>query len=136
MSECVFCKIVAGEIPSVKVYEDDDTLAFMDLGQVNPGHVIVTVKPHVQDVYGLNDDLAAAVFRTATHIAQSVKRAMKPEGITLLQANEKAGWQTVLHFHIHVLPRHQDDGVTVTWPAKNPPKDLLVEYANKIKTEI
>jgi histidine triad (HIT) family protein len=117
MSDCVFCKIVEGKIPAVMVHEDDDTLAFMDLGQVNPGHAIVAGKPHVKDIYVLTNDLAAAVFRTATRIAQAVKKAMKPEGMTLLQANEVAGWQTVLHFHIHVLPRHKDDGVTITWPA-------------------
>jgi histidine triad (HIT) family protein len=136
MSDCVFCKIVAGEIPAIKVYENDETLAFMDLGQVNPGHVIVIVKPHVQDVYGLNSDLAAAVFRTATHVAQGVKKAMKPEGMTLLQTNEQAGWQTVRHFHIHVLPRHQADGLTLTWPAKNPPQEVLEEYASQIKAQL
>jgi histidine triad (HIT) family protein len=125
MSDCIFCKIINGEAPAVLVYEDANTLAFMDIGQVNPGHVIVAVKPHIRDIYALNAELAAAVFRTATGIAQAVKKAMQPEGITLLQANEAVGWQTVFHFHIHVLPRHKDDGVTLTWPAKYPSQEEL-----------
>jgi histidine triad (HIT) family protein len=133
MSDCVFCKIVAGELPAAKVYEDAQTVAFMDLGQVNPGHVIVAVKPHVDNIYGIGDDLAAAVFRTAARVARAVKIAMRPEGMTLLQANEMAGWQTVSHFHLHVLPRHTDDGVTFTWPTKNPPREELDRLAGQVR---
>ena len=133
MNACIFCNIVSGDIPAAVVFEDDDTLAFMDIGQVNPGHVIVAVKPHIQDIYTLTDDLAAAVFRTATRIAQAVKKAMKPAGMTLLQANEAIGWQTVFHFHLHILPRHKDDGVTLTWPAKGPPQAELDRLSEQIK---
>jgi histidine triad (HIT) family protein len=136
MDECIFCKIVSKETAAAVVYEDKDTIAFMDLGQVNPGHVIVAVKPHVQDIYTLNDDLSAGVFRTTTRIAQAVKKAMQPEGMILLQANEAAGWQTVFHFHIHVLPRHKKDGVTITWPAKNPAKEELDRLAQQVKSAL
>jgi histidine triad (HIT) family protein len=133
MTDCIFCKIVSGQIPSSKVYEDSQILAFMDAGQVNPGHVIVAVKPHVKTIYDLNADLAAAVFQAAAKIAKAVKVSMQPAGMTLLQANEKAGWQTVEHFHIHVLPRHLEDGVTFTWPAKNPPRAELDRLADRVK---
>jgi histidine triad (HIT) family protein len=133
MTDCIFCKIISGEIPSSKVYEDEKTIAFMDAGQVNPGHVIVAVKTHVQNIYGLHTDLAAAVFQAAAKIAKAVKTSMQPTGMTLLQANEKEGWQTVEHFHIHVLPRHPEDGVALTWPAKHPPKDELDRLAEKVK---
>jgi histidine triad (HIT) family protein len=133
MSDCVFCKIAAGELPAAKVYEDAQTIAFMDLGQVNPGHVIVAVKPHVENIYTLDDDLAAAVFQTAAKVARAVKTAMRPEGMTLLQANEKAGAQTVFHFHLHVLPRHGEDGVTFTWPAKHPSQEELKRLAEQVK---
>lgn len=136
MEDCVFCKIVSGEVSASVVYDDELTLAFMDLGQVNPGHVIVAVKPHVRDIYTLNDALAAAVFLTAARVAQAVKRAMNPPGMTLLQANEEAGWQTVYHFHFHVLPRHPDDGVTITWPAKRPPKDELDRLADRVRAAV
>lgn len=135
MADCVFCKIVTGEIPCHRVYEDDSTIAFMDIGQVNPGHVIVAVKPHAETFFDLTQDQAASAFRTAHRVAGAVKTAFDPEGLTVVQANGKAGFQTVPHFHLHVLPRHTDDGVTLTWPAKNPPADQLAEYAAKIKVE-
>ena len=136
MSDCIFCKIINGEASAAVVYEDDNTLAFMDIGQVNPGHVIVAVKPHIQDIYALNGELASAIFRTAVCIAQAVKKTMQPEGITLLQANEVVGWQTVFHFHIHVLPRHKDDGVTLTWPAKYPPREELDRLCAQVKAAL
>jgi histidine triad (HIT) family protein len=136
MTDCIFCKIVSGEIQSSKVYEDSQILAFMDAGQVNPGHLIVAVKQHVQNIYDLKADLAAAVFQAAARIAKAAKASMQPAGMTLLQANEKAGWQTVEHFHIHVLPRHLEDGVTITWPAKHPPKEELDRLADRVKGEL
>ncbi len=133
MTECIFCKIVKGEAPASVVYEDKLTMAFMDLGQVNPGHAIVIVKPHIQDIYTLDKTLAGAVFNTAEQVAKAVKKAMKTDGITLLQANEAAGWQTVCHFHFHVLPRHTNDELMLTWPAKNPPKEELNRLAEQVK---
>ncbi|KJS32555.1 MAG: histidine triad (HIT) protein [Desulfatitalea sp. BRH_c12] len=136
MSSCIFCKIIAGEVPASKVFEDAHTIAFMDLGQVNPGHVIVAVKPHVENIYGLSDDLAAAVFRTAAKVARAVKATMHAQGMTLLQANEKAGWQTVFHFHLHVVPRHDNDGLTFSWPVKNPPPEELERLAAKVRQKL
>ena len=136
MSECIFCKIVDREAPAAVVYEDDVTIAFMDLGQVNPGHVIVAVKAHIQDIYTLTDELAASFFQTAARIARAVKKAMQPEGVTLLQANEAVGFQTVFHLHLHVLPRHTDDGVKLTWPAKNPAPEELDRLSQQVKAAI
>jgi histidine triad (HIT) family protein len=136
MDECIFCQIIKGEAPASMVYEDEMTLAFMDLGHVNPGHTIVAVKPHIENIYGLDDTLAAAVFRTATRLAQVLKNAMQPAGMTLLQANEPAGWQTVRHFHVHVLPRHVDDGATITWPVKRPPREALEQYAAQVRAAL
>ncbi|HUX26780.1 MAG TPA: HIT family protein [Burkholderiales bacterium] len=136
MSECVFCNIVAGRIPSAKVHEDEMTLAFMDIGEVNPGHVLVTVKPHVENIYGLNDALAAAVFRTAARVARALKNAYSPEGMTLYQANGVAASQTVFHFHIHLVPRHAHDGLRLTWPAKNPSREQLEANAAKVRAAL
>jgi histidine triad (HIT) family protein len=132
-ADCVFCRIVAGQVPASKVHEDELTLAFMDIGQVNPGHVIVATRPHVENVYGLDDELAAAVFRTATRVAKAVKASLDPEGMNLFQANGKAGWQTVFHFHIHVLPRRLDDGMKLQWPATHPPREELERVAAQIR---
>ena len=133
MSDCVFCNIANAQIPSTKVYEDGLTLAFMDIGQVNPGHVLVAVKPHVENIYGLDDRLAAAVFQTAAHVARAVQKAYVPEGVTLYQANGAAAGQTVYHFHLHIVPRYYKDGMHLTWPAKNPPREQLEMNAAKIR---
>ena len=132
MQASVFTKIIQREIPAAIVYEDEHTIAFMDAGQVNPGHVIVATKKQVETVLDLDDELAGAMFRTAAKVARAVDRAFAPEGITILQANKAAGWQTVPHVHLHVLPRHTGDGVGLTWPAKNPPLAQLHVLAGRI----
>jgi histidine triad (HIT) family protein len=133
MSDCVFCKIVAGQIPSTRVFEDEHTLAFMDLGQVNPGHVLVTVKKHAENIYALDDGQAAAVARASARVSRAIREAFKPEGLSVYQANGKAAGQTVFHYHVHLLPRHAGDGMELTWPVKNPPREKLEEYAGKIR---
>jgi len=136
MSDCVFCKIVAGQIPSTKVHEDELTLAFMDIGEVNPGHVLVAAKPHVENIFGLDDTLAAAVFRTAARVARAVQKAYSPEGVTLYQANGSAAGQTVFHFHLHLVPRYDKDGMRLTWPTKNPPREQLEANAAKLRAAL
>lgn len=133
MIECVFCRIAARQIPASIVHEDEHTVAFMDLGQVNPGHVLVATKAHVENVFGLDDDLAAAVFRTTARVARASRTAFGAPGMTLLQANGKEGAQTVFHFHLHVLPRWADDGMSLVWPAKNPAPETLQAYAEKLR---
>jgi len=133
MSDCVFCKIVAGQIPSTRVFEDEHTLAFMDLGQVNPGHVLVAVKKHAANIYALDDTQAAALARASTRVARAVEAAFKPEGLSVYQANGKVAGQTVFHYHVHLLPRHEGDGMELTWPVKNPPREKLEEHAAKIR---
>ncbi|WP_332671347.1 HIT family protein [Aromatoleum sp.] len=136
MENCVFCRIAKGELPASKVYEDDLTVAFMDLQSVNPGHMLVVVKPHRANIYELDDDLAGAAMRTAAKMARAVKKACGCEGVTLFQANEPAGAQTVFHFHIHVLPRWEGDGMALAWPAKNPTREALEEMAAKLRAAL
>jgi len=133
---CIFCKIVAGEIPAAKVYEDELTVAFMDIGQVNPGHVLVASKRHAVTVLDLTAEEAAAVMQTAQRIAHAAQQAFAPDGITLFQANGAAGGQTVFHFHMHVLPRHEGDGMALTWPRKEPAMPLLQHYAQQLQTAL
>jgi histidine triad (HIT) family protein len=135
MTDCVFCKIVAGELPCHRVDEDDLTVAFMDIGQVNPGHVIVAVKSHAETILDLTSDQAGAAFQTARRVARAVEAAFEPEGITILQANRPVGEQTIPHFHMHVVPRHTDDGLVITWPTKFPPNEELAANAERIKPE-
>ena len=135
-ANCVFCKIVAKQIPATVVHEDAETLAFMDIGQVNPGHVLVAAKTHAENIYALQDAEAAAVFRAATRVARAIRAAFSPEGLSVYQANGKPAGQTVLHFHIHLVPRHDGDGMALAWPVKNPPREKLEEYAAKIRGKL
>jgi histidine triad (HIT) family protein len=107
--------------------------AFMDAGQVNDGHVIVATKAPRETLLDCTDDEAAALMRAARRIALAVQAAFAPEGITVLQANHPAGWQTVPHLHLHVLPRHAGDGVELTWPRKEPGIDRLRELAARLR---
>ena len=136
MGDCVFCKIVAGQIPSMRVYEDEHTVAFMDIGQVNPGHVLVAVKQHADNVYALGDAQAAAVGRAAARVARAIRDAFAPAGLSMYQANGKAAGQTVFHYHVHLLPRHEGDGMELTWPLKNPAREKLEEYAAQIRAKL
>lgn len=136
MTDCVFCKIVAKAIPATLVHEDEHTLAFMDIGQVNPGHVLVAVKQHAENIYALDEAQAAGVFRAAARVSRAIRDAFAPQGLSVYQANGKAAGQTVFHFHVHLVPRHENDGMALTWPVKNPPREKLVEYAERIKASL
>lgn len=136
MSDCVFCRIVAKQIPATVVYEDEHTLAFMDIGQVNPGHVLVAVKKHADNIFALDEAQAAAVFRSAARVARAIGEAFSPQGLSVYQANGQAAGQTVFHFHIHLVPRHEGDGMELTWPVKNPPREKLAEHAEKIRAKL
>jgi histidine triad (HIT) family protein len=131
----IFEKIIRGEIPSAKVYEDEFVFAFMDAGQVNPGHVLVATKKPFVTLMDADEESAAAMMRAACRIAKAVQEAFRPDGITVLQANKPAGWQTVPHLHLHVLPRYDNDGVDLTWPRKEPGMEKLREYAAMIRVE-
>lgn len=134
--DCVFCKLVARQIPASIVYEDEAALAFMDLGQVNPGHVLVASKAHAANIYELDDAQAAAVFRAAARVARAVRAAFDPPGLSLYQANGAPAGQTVFHFHLHVLPRHDGDGMQLVWPVKNPPREQLEANCAKIRARL
>ena len=136
MSDCVFCRIIAGQIPSTRVYEDAQVLAFMDIGQVNPGHVLVAAKKHAANLFELDDMQAAAIAQASAKIARALKAAFNPEGLSVYQANGKAAGQTVFHYHVHLVPRHAGDGMELTWPVKNPPREKLEENAAKIRARL
>ena len=132
--QCIFCRLVAGEIPSARVYEDDLVIAFMDIAQVNPGHVLIATKRHATNLFEITPEEAAAVMQSAQKMAEAVRIAFDPPGLTLLQANGKEGEQTVFHFHLHVLPRHANDGVGLNWPRKEPAPEVLQDYAQRLRT--
>ena len=131
--QCIFCRLIAGEIPSAKVFEDDLTIAFMDLGQVTPGHVLVASKRHAATLFDLTAQEAGAAMQTAQKVALAVQAAFDPPGLTLLQANGALGGQTVGHFHLHVVPRHEGDGVSFSWPRQEPGPAVLNDYAARLR---
>lgn len=133
MTDTVFTRIVRREIPAAIVFEDEQVIAFMDAGQVNPGHVLVATKRRVETVMELSEAEAGHLFAIATRVAKAVQAAFQPTGMTLLQTNKPDGWQTVPHVHVHVLPRHANDGVGLEWPRKDPPLAELQALAARIQ---
>jgi histidine triad (HIT) family protein len=114
--ECIFCKIVAGELPATRIDEDERTVAFMDINPWTRGHALVIPKAHSADLGEIAEDDLAAVAATAKRIALRQKEVLHAEGVNLLNAFGAAAWQTVFHFHVHVIPRYAGDGMQV--PAK------------------
>ncbi|HKX93125.1 MAG TPA: HIT family protein [Methylibium sp.] len=132
MEPTVFTRILRRELPAAIVHEDALTFAFMDAGQLNPGHVLVATREPYETLLDADEAAAAALFATVRRVAHAVQAAFEPEGLTILQANRPAGWQTVPHLHVHVLPRWRDDGVGLVWPRKNPPLEELRRLAAKL----
>ncbi|RDW18194.1 HIT family protein [Oceanobacillus arenosus] len=114
--DCVFCKIINGELPSAKVYEDEEVLAFLDLTQVTKGHTLVVPKTHTKNIYETSPEVAKELFSRIPVIANAIKDTYKPLGMNLLNNNEKAAEQSVFHLHVHLIPRYGDsDGYTPNW---------------------
>lgn len=111
--DCIFCKIVAGELPATKIYEDDATLAFMDIAPWTRGHALVIPKAHSNDLGEIAEADLAAVAVTSQRIAERQKERLGAEGVNLLNCYGAAAWQTVFHTHVHVIPRYADDGMQV-----------------------
>lgn len=116
---CIFCKIIKGEIPSNTVYEDDNFKAILDIAPANKGHVIVLTKEHIENVFELEDDFAQKIFPIVAKIARAVKKTLRCDGVNILQNNGTAAGQTVFHLHIHIIPRYENDNELLTWEAKS-----------------
>jgi histidine triad (HIT) family protein len=124
-SDCIFCKIVAGEVPATRVEEDERTLAFMDVSPATRGHVLVVPKAHAPDLLAVSEGDLAACTATARQIAQRQKERLGADGITLLNSCGTAAWQTVFHFHIHVIPRYNGDPLRLPWvPGPGDPDEI------------
>ncbi|MFC2949982.1 HIT family protein [Virgibacillus sediminis] len=114
--DCIFCKILDGEIPSAKVYEDEHVYAFLDISQVTKGHTLVIPKTHSKNIYETSADTAGALFARVPKIANAIKETYQPIGMNLLNNNEEPADQSVFHLHIHLIPRYGDgDGYSSNW---------------------
>jgi len=115
MCDCVFCKIIAGDIPSMKVYEDDKTLAFMDVAKDVDGHILVIPKKHFKNIFDCEADTLNSVMQTVQTVSQHLIKNCGYDGVNLLNANDESAGQSVSHFHIHIIPRKNNDGLNA-WP--------------------
>jgi len=133
--DCIFCKIIDGEIPSAKVYEDDTVYAFLDTSQITKGHTLVIPKTHTKNIYETPPEVAKEVFARIPIIANAIKDAYQPQGMNLLNNNEEAAEQSVFHLHIHVIPRYgAGDGYKPIWNPHN--DDYTSEDLNQIAEKI
>ena len=134
--DCIFCRIVAGAIPCFELYGDDETIAFMDINPVNPGHALIVHKAHHGDLFEIPADNAAAVTRTAQIVAKAVQATLEPAGMNLLQCNGPAAKQSVPHFHMHVIPRHMEDGLTMNWDLVQGDMDEIGTLTEKFRANL
>lgn len=131
MDNCIFCKIANGEIPAKKVYENEHVVAFLDISQVTEGHTLVIPKKHVQDVFALTPEITQELFRAVPEIAKAIKISLNPMGLNILNNNGSFAGQSVFHYHIHLIPRFdENDGFDLVW--KPNPDRNLEEITQKI----
>ena len=139
MSDCVFCKIISGEFDSAKIYEDDDVFVFLDIKPFTKGHALVIPKAHTENVFDIPEDSLEKVMVVGKKVAQKIKEVLRADGIRLSQSNGKAAGQEVMHFHLHVIPRYADDGLSAnpTASLKLPQADMaeLKKLAEALKIE-
>ena len=134
--DCVFCKIVAGEIPATKIYEDDVVLAFLDIGPISDGHTLVISRQHVEKLHECPAELLGQVGSHLGKIAKAVASAMNSEGYNVLCNNGRAAGQIVDHLHFHIIPRNSGDGVFQRWPSYEYPEGKIDEIAGRIRENL
>lgn len=130
---CVFCRIVAGEVPSTRVDEDERTITFMDINPVSRGHALVIPRAHTNDLGDTDPQDLAAVSLAAQRLAARVSGSLGADGVNLLVCSGPAAWQTVFHFHMHVIPRYAGDGVRPPWPHAPGDMDEIVAAAEALR---
>lgn len=130
--DCIFCKIANGEIPSKTVYDDSDFRAILDLSPATKGHTLILPKTHASNLYELPEEMAAKVLPVAQKIASKMKEKLGCDGLNLVQNNGEAAGQTVMHFHLHVIPRYENDGQIINWVPGQVTADELEAIAKQI----
>ena len=133
MSDCIFCQIVSGQIPSSKVYEDEEVLAFLDITQVTTGHTLVIPKKHYRNVLEMDAEAASSLFARVPKIAKQLQEKLGASGVNIINNNEEAAGQTVFHTHVHLLPRFDaTDGLKLTFETHEPDFAALAQLAQEI----
>lgn len=129
--DCVFCKIISGEIPSKTIYEDDDFKVIFDIAPATRGHAIIIPKKHVTDIFQISDEMASEIYLLAKRLAEAFKEVFHYDGFNILQNNGKLAGQTIFHLHMHLIPRYSDDEVCIRWP-----QGQMVENADEMIEQI
>ena len=125
--ECIFCAIVEGKIPSATVYQDEHVFAFMDIAPANPGHLLIIPKQHYRNIFDMPAELGSKIMEVAVLLATAIREALNPDGLNLFQSNEAAAFQTVFHFHLHLIPRWEGDPLQLPW---RPSEGNIEEISN------
>ena len=133
---CIFCKIASGAIPSTSVYEDEDFRAILDLGPAAEGHTLILPKEHYDDVTELSEEVAAKVLPVAARIGMAMKEGLGCAGFNLVQNNGVAAGQTVMHFHLHVIPRYEGGPEIASWTPRETTPEVMKETAEKIRAAL
>ena len=132
MENCIFCKIAAGEIPSNTIYEDDSFRVILDLGPATRGHALVLPKNHYADLFEIPEDVLADAAKVAKKVAGTMKEKLSCDGLNLVQNNGEAAGQTVMHFHLHIIPRYANDGQHILWKPTSPSPEELAAIKDTI----
>ncbi len=135
MSDCIFCKIVAGEIPATKVYEDDKNLAFLDIAPSNPGHALIVPKKHFANIEEIDEQSLCLLIKAVKKIGQAIKKGLGVEGYNIQVNNDPIAGQVVPHIHFHIVPRKAGDGIKL-WPQGKYAEGEAEKTAEKIKANI
>ena len=131
--DCLFCKIVAGEIPATRVAEDDRTITFMDINPATRGHVLVIPREHAKDLLEIESDDLAAVAKATQRVAVTMPERLGADGVNLLNSCGRAAWQTVFHFHVHVIPRYDADPLRLPWTPEPGDRDQIAAAARDLE---
>ena len=131
--DCVFCKIRDGQIPSMKIYEDARTLAFMDINPLNAGHCLVVTRSHAPTIWDSDEEDLRAAITSAKKIALTLREAVKPDGLNMLQANGAAAFQSVPHFHLHLIPRWNNDGKGFDWSPVPGDRSQIIDIGERVR---
>ena len=135
-SDCIFCKIINGEIPSACIYEDDDFKVILDKFPSGLGHTLIVAKNHSENIFEMLEDEASKVFVLAKKVAAALKKSLKADGINILQNNGAASGQSVFHFHMHVIPRFDGDNVNIKWTPQQLPQEDFDRISEQIISNI
>jgi histidine triad (HIT) family protein len=115
MDDCIFCRIVAGELPSIRIHEDERAIVIMDINPATRGHALVIPRAHARDIHDITDDDLAHCALVSRGIADRAMSGLDADGVTIMQSNGAAAWQTVFHYHVHVIPRYDGDPLVLPW---------------------